>query len=212
MKNNFILAVVLLFIFIFESCAPTKATFNSTTSPDLSSRKISSIAIMSFSGLDADKTNLGRIDTTAMNAFDKKKINIKITGSYTANTKLDQTLLNDWKSFSDDYNKGKNADIKLTSQIGKDLKSDVIIQGKVSNIVQNNASYGEKFGDTKITLTINMFSAETEKLLWTATSRGTVGTLTTNDPAPPVIDAVVAAVKEIFLNFPLKKSVNDYSK
>ncbi len=92
------------------------------------------------------------------------------------------------------------------------MKSDVIIQGQVSNIVQNNASYGEKFGDTKITLTINMFSAETGKLLWTATSRGTVGTLTTNDPAPPVIDAVVAAVKEIFLNFPLKKSVNDYSK
>ena len=210
MKNNFILAVVLLFIFIFESCAPTKATFNSTTSPDLSSRKISSIAIMPFSGLDADKTNLGRIDTTAMKAFDKKKI--KITGSYTASTKLNQSLLNDWKSFSDDYSKGKNVNIKLISQIGKDLKSDVIIQGKVSNIVQNNASYGEKFGDTKITLTINMFSAETGKLLWTATSRGTVGTLTTNDPAPPVIDAVVAAVKEIFLNFPLKKSVNDYSK
>lgn len=194
----------IVFLFTLESCSPTKATFNATVNPDISKEKISNIAIMPFTGIEANKTNLGEIDTTVMNAFNKKKIKTRVIGSYIAANKLDQSLLKDWKSFSDGYVQGKSANVNLISQIGKELKADVIVQGKVSNIVQNNAEYGAKFGDTKATLIINMFSSATGKLLWTATSQGTVGTLTTNDPAPPIIDAVAAAVKEIFLNYPIK--------
>ena len=205
MKRKLILFTGALFLFSLESCAPTKATFNSTASPDISQEKISSIAIMPFTGIKDDKTSLGNIDTTAMNALEKKKIKIKITGSYKVDSTLNNKLLKDWDDFSSSYIQGKNANGKLVSSIGKIFKVDGIIRGKVSNIVQNNAEYGAKFGDTKITLVINMFSSSTGKLLWTASSRGTVGTLTTNDPAPPVIDAVVVAVKKIFLNFPAKE-------
>ncbi len=204
MKKYLPVISCLLFFFAFEGCAPTKATFNATVNPEISREKISNIAIMPFTGIEANKTNLGKIDTTVMNAFEKKKIKTKITGSYFASNKLDKSLITDWETFSNGYAHGKSANVKLISQIGKDLKADGIVQGSVSNIIQHNAEYGAKFGDTKATLTINLFSAATGKLLWSATSQGTVGTLTTNDPAPPVINAVAAAVKEIFLNFPIK--------
>ncbi len=204
MKKKWVFFASIIFLFTLESCAPTKATFNSTVNPDISREKIFNIAIMPFTGIESDKTNLGEIDTTVMKAFDKKKIKIRVIGSYFASNKLDQSLLRDWSNFSENYAQGKSVNVNLISEIGKDLKTDVIVLGKVYNIVMHNAEYGAKFGDTKATLTINLFSATTGKLLWTATSQGTVGTLTTNDPAPPVINAVTAAVKEIFLNFPIK--------
>jgi|GEM_PF-6015053 len=204
MGKNIIPLLSFIAIVFMESCAPTKATFNSTLSPNITSEKISSIAIIPFTGIKADKADLGKIDTTAINALDKKKIKIKVTGSYAVNKLLPDSLARELSNYSNNYGKNEVEDSRFISKIGKELKSDAIIFGNVSNIIQNNAVYGDKFGDTKITLKIYMYSSTTGKLLWKAESQGTVGTLTTNDPAPPVIEAVFAAVKEIFMNFPLK--------
>ncbi len=204
MKFYLTLPAFLLIIIFFESCAPTKATFTSESFGSLRDKNIRTIAVLPFAGLTTDKTDLGRIDTTIINAFSRKKINIKVIGSFTAYNKLSKDLVDQWNNLTIDSAKGNQNAAALTAQIGNDLSADAIIQGKVSNIIQNDAAFGEKFGDTKVTLKIDLLSAKTGKLLWTAASIGTVGTLTTNDTAPPVINAVMVAVKEIFLNFPLK--------
>lgn len=194
----------ILYILSIAGCAPTKATFNSKTFADISNKDIVSIALVPFAGIETGRKELGKIDTTIIDSFKKGKIKTKYIGSLEAYQKLSGSEISEWNNIYRNDAISHDSAINLAAKIGKILKADAVIQGEVSNIVQHDAAYGEKFGDTKVTLKISMFSTATGKLLWTATSQGTVGTLTTNDPAPPVIDAVDVAVKEIFKNFPIK--------
>jgi hypothetical protein len=99
-------------------------------------------------------------------------------------------------------------DSAFLKKLGSSLGIDAFIQGRLTNVAQQDGSFGTGAqGQTRVTVRYDMLGIESGRLLWNAVSEGSVNTAgRMGYTAPPVAEAIDAAVDKILGTLPLGTS------
>jgi len=184
-------------------CALQTATINQYTDPTYGQGSVQKLAVFPIRNARLAPSEAQQVNRKISTAIAQRNPGIKIMSSPEAIGILNaNNLAGDWATFLDNYIASGVPDATRLSTIGKALDVDAIIQGEIVNLSQQDGRYGMNAGTTRVTVRFSMLGVKEGKLLWEASSDGLATTATNVEAAPPVIQAVNAAVDKIALNLP----------
>jgi hypothetical protein len=189
--------------FVLCGCASTNADVKTHTEPGFTGASIRRLAVFPIRNRRLTTSEARQLDAELSQAILKKRPSVVILPSAEAVKLLNESGLSDQAfRFHDNYYPGALPNASVLRRVGQALKVDAVLQGEIVNVQETDGVYNKHEGTTRVTLRYSMTAGESGKLLWEATSDGSVTTLTTVEVAPPMSYAVFMAQKKILPMLP----------
>ena len=188
---------------LLVGCAASSASINTFIEPGLDISQLHRIAVFPVRNTAIVPSEARQLNRDISQAINRRKPSIVIISSAEVIDVLNQKgLVDEWARFIDTYNSSGIPNSGLLKEIGSALGVDAILQGEVLNIHQVDGVYGGNKGTTRVTVRYSMIGVSEGKLLWEASSDGFRTTVTTVEPAPPLIQAIKLAQDKILSTLP----------
>lgn len=166
--------------------------------PSFKAAKTTTIAI-----LPIKNSKLSDAESNEVNRYFISGITPKLSGHIiiapgTAIQKLDKDSISYkyYKYLDANSASGKiNAD--MIKQIGSILHCDAVLQCEIYNISVKNGVYVRKFGNSSCNLRYSLISINDGNLLWRAKSKAYERTSETDEPAPPLYEAIENGMDDV---------------
>jgi hypothetical protein len=186
-----------------SGCAALSANIKSYVDPGFTGATIHRLVVFPIRNRLLTAIEAQQLNRDLAKAISRKEPSILIVGSVQAFKLLNENGLADQGlRFLDNYYSSDRPNASVLKKIGQSLGVDAIIQGEIVNIKQTDGVYRISEGTTRATVRYSMTEVKSGKLLWEASSDGSVTTVTTLEPAPPIIYAVLLAQSEILAALP----------
>ena len=184
--------------FVLSGCASTNADVKTHTEPGFTSASIRPLAVFPIRNWRLTTSEARQLDTELSQAILKKRPSVVILTSAEAVNLLNESGLADQASrFHDNYYPAALPNAGVLRKIGQALKVDAILQGEIVNVQETDGVYNKHESVTRVTVLYSMTAGESGKLLWEASSDGSVTTLTTVELALPISYAVFMAQEKV---------------
>lgn len=189
--------------FVLSGCASTNADVRTHTEPGYTGASIRRLAVFPIRSRRLTTSEARQLDAELSQAILKKRPSLVLLSSAEAVKLLNESGLADQASrFHDHYYPAALPNASVLRKVGQALKVDAILQGEIVNVQETDGVFNKHEGTTRVTLHYSMTAGESGKLLWEASSDGSVTTLTTAELAPPMSYAVFHAQKKILPTLP----------
>jgi hypothetical protein len=186
-----------------SGCAASSANIKTYVDPAFASTTIHRLAVFPLRNRRLTAVEARELYRDLSQAIVKKAPSIVIVSSAQAMKVLNESGLADQGArFHDNYFSGDLPNSSILKRVGHSLGVEAIIQGEIVNIQLTDGVYRGNKGTTRVSLRYSMVGVESGKVLWEASSDGSVTTVTTLESAPPIIDAVFSAQKKILTTLP----------
>jgi hypothetical protein len=171
------------------------ATINSYTDPNFSAADVKSLAVFPLRNARFAPSDALQITREMTQAIYNKNPAIKIIGAAEAVEILNANgLAEKWADFQRNYAASGIPDGAILREVGAALGVDMILQGEILNIFQQDAA-SYQYATTRVTVHYAMMEVATNKTAWDATSDGIKKGARMS--APPIIEAVRLAQNKI---------------
>lgn len=166
--------------------------------PSFKAYKITTIAI-----LPIKNSKLSDVESTEVNRYFISSITPKLSGHIiilpeAAIQKLDKDSTSyKYYKYLDTNSASGNINVEMIKNIGNTLHCNAILQCEIYNISIKNGVYGRSFGNTSCNLRYSLISTKDGSILWRAKSKAYERTSETDEPAPPLYEAIENGMDDI---------------
>ena len=194
--------VIVILGLIAIGCATSKGTVDSFTQASYQPGSIDKIAIPNLRNANAAPSQARQVTRRVTRAITRKNPDVDIVTPNRFNGFLsDNDLVGKYANFIEDYNTSGIANRAFTEHL-KTAGIDGILIGMISRVKQQDGTYGGNRGNTRVTLTFAIVDTTNNSVMWSASADGVKNTATTLEDAPPIAQAIKAAVDKIEPNLP----------
>lgn len=199
---NFVL-MVFASLLLISRCSPSRVTLKTFVDPSLQSNSIKSIVAFPLRNMALSPGEGLELDRSVTQAFFKKNPNVKIMGTSEATLKLNEySLVEDYTHFLEDFEHSGIPNTAILKKIGDKLGVDAILQGRLSDIKQNDASYGVS-ASTSLSLRYTLLNTLNGNTIWEGTSNARLDKTPAWSKAPPLYEVIEIAHKKILTGMPV---------
>lgn len=192
----FAYAALIATVFI-TGCATQRGTINTFYEPSYQQGSISTLVVPTIRNARLAPSESQQIGRNINQAIAAKNPRIKIVSANNfANFLNGKGLVDDYSDFIEDYVTSGIANSEFLQKL-KDNGYDAILLSELSNAFQQDGVYGVHKAQSRITIGLTVINTRTNDIVWTASADGIMGSVTTIDTAPPLIEAVSLAVDKI---------------
>lgn len=204
MSHQKILSPVLfMFLITTVGCASSGASISQFSAADFSGESIDSVAVFPIRNASAAPAEAQQMNRRISQEVSRKSASVAIVGPAEAIKRLnDNNLADDWGDFYEDYSQTGVPNSRILQKVGKALGVDVILQGALVRVVQQDGEFGGNKGTTRVTVRFSLLGTAEGSRLWEASAEGHKTTATTLDSAPPTMEAIRLAVDKLVSNMP----------
>jgi PBP1b-binding outer membrane lipoprotein LpoB len=166
--------------------------------PSFKAYKITTIAI-----LPIKNSKLSDAESLEVNRYFISGISPKLSGHMiispeTAIQKLDKDSISyKYYKYLDANSASEKINAEMIKQIGSTLHCDAILQCEIYNISVKGGVYGRRFANTSCNLRYSLISTKDGSILWRAQSKAYERTSETDEPAPPLYEAIENGMDDI---------------
>jgi hypothetical protein len=186
-----------------SGCAVSNADIKTYVDPDFTGSSIHRLAVFPIRDRRITASEARQLDAVLSKTILKKAPSIVIISSTEAAKVLNENGLQDQAArFLENYFSKEFPSPSILRKIGQTLGVDGIIQGEISNIQQTDGVVRGHKGRTHVTVRYSLTGVGSGKLLWEASSDGSVTTVTTAESAPPIIYAALVAQEKVLAMLP----------
>ena len=187
-------------VLVLTSCSLTSAKLDSYVNPSYNIKRIARVAVMPLSNQRMNAGQAIELNRSFIQEIKKRNPNIEIIAGQDAIATVNEKGLADrWSDFLIGYSTSGLPNTKTLSALSTALNVDVIIQGAVLHVKQEDSD-GWNYPITQVTVRYTMFGGKDGAVLWELTGEGKKQPY--GYSAPPIFEAAKMAHDKILEQLP----------
>jgi len=199
MKTRLLFFVLLIGI-LFTGCVAKRVTLKTFIDPSIQSASVKTVAVFAMRNTAFSPGETMEMDRTITQAFFQKNNAVTAIGTSDAEILLNkENLADEYASFLSGFESSGMANTVFLNKLKAKLSVDAILQGKLSEVMQNDKMRGLP-AKTTVTVRYTLLSTSTGRILWEATSNAVIQTH--KRFAPPIYEVATLAQNKIISSIP----------